>query len=372
MDSVNPLFNPGPVATPASNDHRVGASNTHQSGGKPMVDTTTVSQDARHQPSTQADKLARDAADASRIRVLSTHPDVIALRTEKVRAQVDGLMWTGLLLGLAFTMVNVQTFAASGAAVGSLSWCAAWLLDPMVSLVLIAVLRAEQVTARYQVEMRTDTLGPWVARTKRFAFLATYAMNTWQSWEHLHVAGIVLHSVPPVMVYLAAETGPILRDRLTEAVTRAAWPDDSVMALGSTPDTTVNPVPVPMPQAADDTSPTVGISSSATTTPLAQPSPRPRKSSPRKATGKPRRTSREEYLTRARAAHRPGVVVTPKWVREVVPDISRGTSQVVANLLNTELTTPHITTMHVTTMPVGEITADINATDVSVDQERAA
>ena len=36
------------------------------------------------------------------------------------------------------------------------------------------------------------------------------------------MAGIVLHSVPPVMVYLAAETGPILRDRLTEAVIRAA------------------------------------------------------------------------------------------------------------------------------------------------------
>ena len=61
-------------------------------------------------------------------------------------------MWTGLLLGLAFTMVNVQTFAAAGAAVGSLPWVAAWLLDPMVSLVLVAVLRAEQVTARYQVE----------------------------------------------------------------------------------------------------------------------------------------------------------------------------------------------------------------------------
>src|SRR5881398_935018 len=92
-----------------------------------------------------------------------------------------------------------------GAVFGSLPWCSAWLLDPMVSLVLIAVLRAEQVTARYQVQT-----GVWVRRTKVFAFAATYVMNTWQSWTALDVAGIVLHSVPPILVYLAAETGPVL------------------------------------------------------------------------------------------------------------------------------------------------------------------
>lgn len=290
------------------------------------MSTATLPQDARHQPPSEADKLARDAADASRIRALDTHPDVIALRVEKVRSQVDGLMWTGLLLGLAFTMVNVQTFAAGGAEVWSLPWCAAWLLDPMVSLVLIAVLRAEQVTARYQVEMRTATLGPWVTRTKLFAFLATYVMNTWQSWATLHVSGIVLHSVPPVMVYLAAETGPILRDRLTEAVIRAARPDGTAPALGSVPETTANLAPEPAGQTED-------------------PAPRTRKPAAARSgrrTSKPRRITREEYLSRARDAHRPGLVVTPAWVREVVPGISRGTSQVVANLLKAELATPRL------------------------------
>src|SRR5262245_59384857 len=98
-----------PDAHPAKNVRRAGAPNTRQSGENPMVGNA-VAQDARHQPLTEADKLAQDAAEASRIRALSTHPDVIALRVEKVRAQVDRLMWTGLLLGLAFTMVNVQTF----------------------------------------------------------------------------------------------------------------------------------------------------------------------------------------------------------------------------------------------------------------------
>jgi hypothetical protein len=291
--------------------------------------TTTVAQDARHQPLTEADKLTQDAIEASRIRKLFTHPDVIALRVEKVRTQVDRLMWTGLLLGLAFTMVNVQIFAAAGAVVWSLPWFAAWLLDPMVSLVLVAVLRAEQITARYQVEMQTETLGPWVRRTKVFAFLATYAMNTWQSWNHGHVSGIVLHSVPPIMVYLAAETGPILRDRLTEAVTRAA-------RLAPDAAATVNSLP------SLQDSGTATVTNAPATAAAERRAPRSRKPAARKASA-PRRTSREEYLNMVRPAYRPGVVVTPAWVREVVPEISRGTSKVVSDLLNAELNTPHVT-----------------------------
>ncbi|WP_246486182.1 hypothetical protein [Kribbella qitaiheensis] len=165
----------------------------------------------------RVDKLRESAASASQVRALSTHPDVVALRVESVRTQVDRCMWVGIVLGLAFTMVNVQAFAAQGGVLWSLPWFAAWLLDPMVSLVLIAVLRAEQVTARYQVSDHTR----WISRTKRFAFAATYAMNTWSSFLHRDVAGMVLHSVPPLLVFCAAETAPVLRDRLTEAVLRA-------------------------------------------------------------------------------------------------------------------------------------------------------
>lgn len=65
--------------------------------------------------------------------------------------QVDTLLWTGVILGLLFTMVNVQRFAAAGAPAFSSTWWTAWLLDPMVSLVLFAVLRAEQITSGHQL-----------------------------------------------------------------------------------------------------------------------------------------------------------------------------------------------------------------------------
>ncbi len=323
----------------------------------------TVPQDARHQPLSDVDKLRQDARAAAEIRALQTHPDVVALRVEKIRSQVDRMMWAGLLLGLAYTMVNVQSFAAAGAVVWSLPWLSAWLFDPMVSLVLVAVLRAEQITARYQVEMRTDTIGPWVRRTKVFAFLATYAMNTWQSWVAGHVAGIVLHSVPPVLVYLAAETGPILRDRLTEAVLRAARPvtqphrGASVTAAdgshqdGSVTDTAGVP--------SRDASPPAGKRHTT----------RPRKPATTRPAAR-RRKLLADYLTEARDAYAPGVDITPAWVRQVCPEISRGTSKNVADALTAELSA-RATANHLAVSTGANPSTD-ERTDLSTDERRAA
>jgi hypothetical protein len=173
-------------------------------------------QDARHIPLTRGQRLAQDAAGAAEVRAYQTHPDVVALRIERIRSQVDRTCWAGIVLGLAFTMTNVQVFAASGAPAWSLPWLAAWVLDPTVSLVLLAILRAEQVTARYQV--RT---GRWVRTAKWFTLAATYVMNTWSSWAAGSTAGVVLHSVPPLLVFVAAEAVTDVRDKLTDAVTAA-------------------------------------------------------------------------------------------------------------------------------------------------------
>lgn len=173
--------------------------------------------DGLDQPVSAVDRLAQEAARAARLRALALDPDVIALRVERVRVQVDRLMWAGIVLGLGFTMANVQAFAAAGAVVGSIPWAAAWVLDPMVSLVLVAVLRAEQVTARWQI--RT---GPWVRRARWSTLAATYVMNTWSAWAAGIPALVVLHSVPPLMVFVAAEAVTGLREALTDAVYAAA------------------------------------------------------------------------------------------------------------------------------------------------------
>lgn len=254
--------------------------------------------DARHVPLTRAERLAQEAAEAATLRAYQTHPDVVALRVERVRTQVDRLCWAGIVLALAFTMTNVQHFAAAGAAPWSLPWLAAWLLDPMVSLVLLAILRAEQLTSRYQVHT-----GPWVRAAKWFTLGTTYVMNTWESYAAGTLSAIVLHSVPPLLVFAAAEAVTDLRDKLTEAVT-AAFTDATRRAAVNAEE-----------------------------------------SDPRDVHGRarrPRRTAKErrkyfgDYLVEARRAWQPGVVVTPAWIREVT-GCSRGLSSRLAATFTAEL-----------------------------------
>jgi hypothetical protein len=297
---------------------------------------------------TGVDRLRTQAAEASQVRALSTHPDVVALRVESVRTQVDRCMWVGIVLGLAFTMVNVQAFAAQGAVLWSLPWFAAWLLDPMVSLVLIAVLRAEQITARYQVSDHTR----WIGRTKRFAFAATYAMNTWASFLHGDVAGIVLHSVPPLLVFCAAETAPVLRDRLTEAVLRAeqtaalADPAGASLPLDATPAETEAPAVTTGPETASQE-----IESAPADKPVRKPA------KPRRKPAKPAgRKLLADYIAEARAAVEPGTradEITPAWARRTT-GCSTGLSAKVAAAVRAELTTTEITTDDTATEP-GEL-----------------
>ncbi|MFS8104484.1 hypothetical protein LFM09_46005 [Lentzea alba] len=203
---------------------------------------------------------------------------------ERVAVQVDRLCWTGILLGLAFTMTNVQQFAAAGAPAWSLAWSAAWLLDPMVSLVLLAILRAEQVTARHGIRM-----GGWVRAAKWFTLGATYVMNTWSAYAAGSAALVVLHSVPPLVVFVATEAVTDLRDKLgSGAVAFTAVPVEPP-ASPSLPKKPANP-----------------------------------------------RTSFADYLAVAKAARTPDVTVTPAWVREVT-ECSRGLSSRLAAALNAEV-----------------------------------
>jgi hypothetical protein len=164
----------------------------------------------------KAAKLKKAAKSASEVRAYQTDPDVVALRVEVVRTWVDRLVWTGMVLGLLFTMANVQSFASQGTARFSVDWFIAWLLDPMVSLVLIGVLMGEQVINRHNVGA-----GGWVRVTKWVALGCTYGMNTWSAYAAHSPAKILLHSVPPLIVVCAAEAVTDLRMSITKAVTTA-------------------------------------------------------------------------------------------------------------------------------------------------------
>lgn len=175
-----------------------------------------LSNKSRKRKLTAAEKLAQAAQAAAEVRAYDTNPDVIAYKVERMRARVDRLMWAGIIAGLAFTAANVQQFAAAGADPWSIPWAVAWLLDPTVSLILLGTLLGEQVIARHQIKA-----GPWIRRTKWTALILTYLMNTWQSYAAIDPAAILLHSVPPMVVFAAAEAITTLKHQITDAVHRA-------------------------------------------------------------------------------------------------------------------------------------------------------
>ncbi|MDQ3763311.1 MAG: hypothetical protein M3460_17280 [Actinomycetota bacterium] len=312
----------------------------------------------------EAARLARDAAAAAQVRTWRMHPDVVALRVERIRAQVDRLMWAGIAAGLCFTMTNVQQFAAAGAAAWSLAWLAAWLLDLMVSMVLLAVLRAEQVTTRYQVSTSI-----WPRVTKWALLSATYVMNTWTSWAAGSASGVVLHSVPPLVVVLAAEAVTDLQYALTECVHRAhaaataraaesgPQPIQPVVAVVSeSPRTSGPPPPATAATAGEHLAGAsrehltgsagerlargVNPPARAVTKRVTEAAGASRRAAQGRRSAPVRRRLLADYVAEARAAWTPGVVVSPAWVRQVT-DCSRGLSSKVAATLTTDPTLNH-------------------------------
>lgn len=161
---------------------------------------------------TPGQRLAAKAAEAAEVRTWQTHPDVVALRVERTRTLVDRLIWGGIIVGLLFTASNVQAFVAdtTNAVFGSLGWWAAWLVDPTIAAVLLGILIAERRVAPGQIKLDR------IARVAKWVLLGmTYGANTWQAWADRSPAGIMLHSFPPLVVFLAAEVVPGLHDKLT-------------------------------------------------------------------------------------------------------------------------------------------------------------
>ncbi|GAA0898323.1 hypothetical protein [Pseudonocardia zijingensis] len=273
----------------------------------------------------RAEQLARQAREAAEVRALATRPDVVALRVEGISAQVDALLWAGVGLGLLFTTVNVQRFAAGGAPAFSAVWWAAWLLDPMVSVVLLAVIRGEQVTARQQLRPAV-----WARVTKWTAFAATYVMNTWEAWG-LHggapsAAGVVLHSIPPLLVLLAAEAGPELREQLARTAAAVGHSDHDAAVR--------EPAPIREAQATE-----IHERRDRTAEAIQQPGV---ETARRRGSGhggaSPRRRMLDDYLVEARAvlasacATGDAPTVTPSWCRTVT-GCSAGTSVKLAAAL---------------------------------------
>ncbi|MER5481876.1 hypothetical protein ABT024_01485 [Streptomyces sp. NPDC002812] len=109
-------------------------------------------------------------------------------------------------VALVFTASNVTMFAIDH----HVSPWIAWMLDPMVAVALGAVLIFDGRLSEYGL-----TSSGWAAVLRWFAGLGTWVMNCWSSlWPEgtafgfpraVDPAGLVLHSIPPVLLIVLAE-----------------------------------------------------------------------------------------------------------------------------------------------------------------------
>jgi hypothetical protein len=201
-------------------------------------------------------------------------------------------------------------------------------------------------------------------------------MNTWVSWAAGSASGVVLHTVAPLVVVIAAEAVTDLQYALSECVQRAhttaadraeqsARPEPATRPAvnGWEPDHPHDPVPAPDDQTVTTRGKPNVTTHERTVTALGERSMDPsderpgrgsvnpaaavggravrRVGEPHRVRSKPsarpvRRKLLADYLDGARTAWVPGVVVSPAWVRQVT-GCSRGLSPKVAAALNAEL-----------------------------------
>ncbi|MFB7953408.1 hypothetical protein [Streptomyces sp. NPDC056045] len=148
------------------------------------------------------------------------------------------------VVALAFTATNVTLFAIDH----HISVWIAWLLDPMVAVALGAVLIVDGRLSEHGVEP-----SGWATALRWFAGLATWLMNCWGSlWpagtgfgvpRQVDPAGLVLHSIPPVLLIVLAEAITFYRRAILDRIAVLRDQVDAMVEEVETP--SVHPASTP-------------------------------------------------------------------------------------------------------------------------------
>lgn len=170
----------------------------------------------------------------------------------RIQSGLTRVLVTVAVVALAFTATNVTLFAVQH----HVSPWIAWLLDPMVAVALGAVLIVDGRLSEYGIRP-----SGWASALRWFAGLGTWAMNCWNSlWpdgsafgvpRHVDPAGLVLHSIPPVLLIVLAEAITHYRRAILGKIAELrAQVDARVEAVNTPVDTApVHPAPAVVPPA---------------------------------------------------------------------------------------------------------------------------
>lgn len=170
------------------------------------------------------------AAEARQLRRLLMDPDIQAVRLMRQRARWTAMAWSALLFALAFTMVNVQRFAAGHAEPWSPTWLVAWLVDPAFSILLVGLL-----IARGQLSAVGRSVHQRTVRRVEYALLAsTAAMNVMPTLAEGYPGGwreqamqVLLHLIIPGLAFASALVITLIQDHFAAAIAAITEGEDA-------------------------------------------------------------------------------------------------------------------------------------------------
>lgn len=154
------------------------------------------------------------------------------------------------VVAMAFTATNVTLFAIEH----HIPAVIAWLLDPIVAVALGAVLIVDGRLSEHGVHP-----SGWATGLRWFTGLSTWLMNCWSSlWpsgapfgvpRQVDPAGLVLHSIPPVLLIVLAEAITFYRrailDRIAALREQVDTPHPAVDTPAGPPVSTPSTPPAP-------------------------------------------------------------------------------------------------------------------------------
>lgn len=135
-----------------------------------------------------------------------------ASAARRAAAAMDVVLVAVAILTMGFSLGNIHTFASSHGVGDPI----AWFLAPAVDLALIGALMSDAFLSRHDLDA-----GRWATTLRLVAGGFTATLNVWDAVARGDAAGIVLHAVPPVLLFVLAEAATPYRMRFAEAVRRA-------------------------------------------------------------------------------------------------------------------------------------------------------
>ncbi|MFI6907327.1 hypothetical protein ACIBKY_39135 [Nonomuraea sp. NPDC050394] len=156
----------------------------------------------------------RAAHQAARLHELSQDPAALAYRDQKVRRTVSVMVMAAAGIALAVSSIGVQTsvVAALNLAKEGAAWWAAYLVEPALSLPLLATVAVQAYAAmRGQVIDRRSEQGRKMFRTEALLLGLTLVLNCWPALAGgFDLLSLIVHSLGPIAAVTAIWVLPAL------------------------------------------------------------------------------------------------------------------------------------------------------------------